>query len=159
MNAQPTRRDLLSAVVVAPVAGATFPAPALATRTGNDHVNEMGVQLMAVRVERTRLRNRWKAARAAIHNWEKKNPIPAYAGDGSALDEWMARYRIAIENSGAKERHRASEAAARHHANLAALAVTIPLPTLADVQALARLIPYDCDGVIRDRILSGVDAL
>jgi hypothetical protein len=79
-------------------------------------------------------------------------------GDGADLFGWLERYRAAILNTGAVEKQALHEAACAAHAGLAAVAVAMaPRSTLAELRALAQLLPFDCDGVIRAAVLAGVN--
>lgn len=157
MNAQPTRRAILSAVAVAPLAGVTNSATALALPDAAPDLSALAAQLQTAATTR---RLAWQAARSArkaIARWGVLNPRPDFAGDGADLFGWLDRYRAAIVNTGAIEKQALHEAACAAHAGLAAVAVaTARRTTLADLRALASLLPFDCDGIIRAAVLAGV---
>jgi hypothetical protein len=149
MIAEPTRRNLLSAGV-ASLAGATLPAPALADV--NPAWERIAEQLTTAARARQTARRRLGNARDAVKRWGDKNPRPDLAGDGSALAEWLDRYRAALVNAGVAARHADYAASDAAHATVAGAAVAMPLDTWADLRALGRLVAFDHANTIREAL-------
>lgn len=149
MSTQPTRRDLLSAVVVASLAGATLPAAAATNRPAWE--SELAERLALASRARATVRNRLHSGRDSLQRWEGRHPFPHGQG-AAACYEWAQRYCAAFEAAGMSQRR------ADHVATIAVCeaicreAVTRAGNTLADRRALARLLPYDAGGMIRDAL-------
>jgi hypothetical protein len=157
MNVAPSRRAVLSAVAAAPLSGVANIIPAIAADASPDFP-ALASQLAAAAMARRLALLASRSARKALARWGERNPRPVFSGDGTDLLAWLDRYRAAIDGSGATARHADHEAACAAHAGLAAVAAALAPHSMADLRALARLIPYDCDGVIRAAVLAHVEA-
>src|SRR6188508_1969052 len=100
MNAQPTRRDLLSAVAV-PLAG-SLPADAATDRSAPWGA-ELAERLALATRARNTVRNRLHSGRDALQRWEGRNPFP-HAQGVVARYEWAQRYCAAFEAAGMSQR-------------------------------------------------------
>jgi hypothetical protein len=149
MTMEPTRRNVLSAGV-ASLAGATLPARALAEAI--PEWNSIAERLTTAARARQTARRRLGNARDAVKRWGLKNPRPDITGDGSALAEWLERYKAALGNAGMAARHADYAAADAAHAAAAGAAVAMSLDTWADLRALGRLVSFDHANTIRDAL-------
>jgi hypothetical protein len=150
MTNDPTRRDVLSAAVVAPLAGVTLPADAIAPPAWEAEVSE---RLAVASQLRIAARNRVHSGRDALQRWEGRNPFPHGQGVAARYD-WAQRYCAEFERLSMAGRKATHEAAMAACGAICGEALALAGNGLADRQALARLLPYDAAGVIQKGLLA-----
>lgn len=154
MTNEPTRRDLLSAAVVAPLAGAALPAARLENNQDKSNGTigpaweaDIAARLAAASILRTAARNRAHNGRDALQRWEGRNPFPHGQGVVARYD-WAQRYCVEFERLEMSGRRAAHEATVAACEAICREALALAGNTLADRRALARLLPHDAGGLI-----------
>jgi hypothetical protein len=149
MTADTTRRDLLAGLAMTALA---IPSPALAI-DGPAWEADIAARLFTAAQLRRVAANRLNSGRDFLARWERRNPFPI--GQGVAVRHvWAQGYCEAFTAAGMSQRVAARDATRAACEALCRDALALAGDTLADRQALARLLPYDAGGILKDALLA-----